>query len=92
MIAWGRVWEVPKLINEHKTEFKLRRWVEINRDAAAGILGTLAAISNLFADAASLQQKYGIKLRHKDSVSYRSEFYMTLFMYKRSRWFAYAEA
>ncbi|KAL6719728.1 hypothetical protein ACLMJK_001649 [Lecanora helva] len=64
--AWGRVWEVPKKAPEARANFKLQRWVDKNQDMGAGIVSALIAISNLFADSYSLQEKYGMHLKQKD--------------------------
>lgn len=69
--AWGNVWEVPSEAANLKTDTKLQKWIDKNPDLGRGVYDALSAISNIFADTAKLESKYGIVLKRKKPVSWR---------------------
>ena len=64
--AWGHVWEVPAKIPSERTDTRLQRWIDHNQPLANDVLDTLSDISNLFADVAKLEARYGIVLKKRD--------------------------
>ena len=55
---------------KRRTDSKLQRFIDRDQDRGYKMLQTLSVISNMFADAHDLEDKYGIHLKHKDPVRY----------------------
>ena len=60
--------DVPFDVENLAANSKLLRWIENNPEIGGDVLETLLEISDIFADTATLESKYGIVLTQKDNV------------------------
>ena len=68
--AWGRTWDIPIEKGPHEPSPKFLKWIGEYPERGAEIQFTLCAISDVFADTSTLEDKYGISLKKPSAVSF----------------------
>lgn len=63
--AWGSMWEVYKGAEENS---KLDQYLRSGPNTGEQVLTTLSAISDTFANARVLEQRYGLRIKQKPAV------------------------
>lgn len=63
--AWGSMWEVYRGAEE---DSKLEQYLRSGPNTGEQVLATLSAISDTFANARVLEQRYGLRIKQKPAV------------------------